>query len=190
MNAQVVNIASTARDVGVARPTVARYFQTMVDTLVAVWLPAWRPRIKVKEVGHPKFYLFDCGVVRASRNALRDSIAAPERGTQLETLLLGEMRAYQSSADIGGQFFYYRTPAGSEIDFVWQRGKTVIGVEVKASTKWRSEYGATLREMVNSGVLKSGYVVYGGDNAVRDGSIIGLPINQFLKRLHDGAILG
>ena len=32
----------------------------LTDTLLGTW--RWRPRAKVKEVAHPKFYLFDCGV--------------------------------------------------------------------------------------------------------------------------------
>ena len=60
-NAQVTNVASRARDAAVARPTVQGYFEVLTDTLLGAWLPAWRPRAKVKEAQHPKFYLFDCG---------------------------------------------------------------------------------------------------------------------------------
>ena len=64
MNGQIVNVSGIARDAAVARPTVQGYFDTLIDTLIGFWLPAWQPRAKVKEVAHPKFYLFDCGVVR------------------------------------------------------------------------------------------------------------------------------
>ena len=50
MNAQVTNVAGIARDAAVARPTVQGYFDILVDTLIGTWLPAWRPRAKVKEV--------------------------------------------------------------------------------------------------------------------------------------------
>ena len=55
VNAQVVNVAGVARDAGVARPTVQGFFGILVDTLIGVWLSAWRPRAKVKELAHPKF---------------------------------------------------------------------------------------------------------------------------------------
>jgi hypothetical protein len=41
-------------------------FEVLVDTLVGEWLPAWRPRAKVKEVALPKFYWFDPGVLHAA----------------------------------------------------------------------------------------------------------------------------
>src|SRR5262249_18495363 len=65
MNAQIVNVAGIARDAAVARPTVQGYFETLLDTLIGVWLPAWQRHAKVKEVAKPKFYLFDPGVARA-----------------------------------------------------------------------------------------------------------------------------
>ena len=88
MNGQVTSVAGIARDAGVARPTVQRYFEILVDTLVGTWLPAWRPRAKVKEVAHPKFYFFDPGVVRALAGRLREPVGAEERGHLLETYVL------------------------------------------------------------------------------------------------------
>src|SRR3990167_145614 len=64
-NGQVTNTSGLARDAEVARPTVQGYFEVLVDTMLGSWLPAWRPRARVKEIGHPKFYFFDTGVVRA-----------------------------------------------------------------------------------------------------------------------------
>jgi uncharacterized protein len=58
MNGEIVNVTGLARDVGVARTTVQGYFETLIDTLVAVWLPAWQPKAKVRERGKPKFYFF------------------------------------------------------------------------------------------------------------------------------------
>lgn len=81
---QVTSVAGIARDAGVARPTVQGYFEILVDTLVGTWLPAWRPRAKMKEVAHPKFYFFDPGVVRALAGRLREPVGAEERGHLLE----------------------------------------------------------------------------------------------------------
>jgi len=44
---------------------VQGYFEILLNTLFASLLPASRPRAKVKEIQHPKFYFFDPGVVRA-----------------------------------------------------------------------------------------------------------------------------
>ena len=80
MNCQITNLSNLSRDAAVPRATVSTYFEVLVDTLLGYWLPAWLPRAKVKETAHPKFYFFDCGVIRAIQKKLHDKISNEERG--------------------------------------------------------------------------------------------------------------
>ncbi len=188
-NAQVTGVASLARDAAVARPTVQGYFDVLVDTLIGAWLPAWRPRAKVKEVRHPKFYLFDTGVVRALSGRLREPLEAAERGALLETLVFHELRAQIAYSGCGGELSYYRTTSGSEVDFVWTRGRHAVGIEVKASARWRPEYGRPLADLHRAGVASGCYGVYLGDRPLRDGPIRVLPLHAFLRELARGRVL-
>jgi predicted AAA+ superfamily ATPase len=190
VNAQVVNVAGIARDAAVARPTVQGYFEILVDTLVGLWLPAWRPRERVKEIGHPKFYFFDTGVVRALGRRLHEPVGDQERGHLLETYVLHELRAWIERSGCGGDLSYWRTPSGSEIDFVWKRGKRAVGIEVKASTRWRHEDSRALRELLDARRLLRGFGVYRGDRPLRDGPISVLPAETFLDRLLQGEVIG
>jgi predicted AAA+ superfamily ATPase len=189
MNGQIANVSGLARDCAVARPTVQGYFAALIDTLIGFWLPAWRKRAKVKEVASPKFYLFDPGVVRALAGRLREPLDATERGFLLETWILHELRTAMATQDTGGQLHYWRTPSGSEVDFVWTRAAHAIGVEVKAATTWRNEYGASLKSLMAQGSLQAAYGVYTGDVELKDGPIQVLPIRRFLKELASGSIL-
>jgi len=188
-NAQVTSVASRARDAAVARPTVQGYFDVLADTLIGAWLAAWRPRAKVKEVRHPKFYLFDCGVVRALARRLREPLEGAERGVLLETLVFHELRAQIAYSGCGGELSYYRTPAGTEVDFVWTRGRSAVGVEVKASERWRPEFGRALADLHRAGVLSACFGVYLGDRALRDGPVRVLPVHEFLRQLAGGRVL-
>jgi predicted AAA+ superfamily ATPase len=190
MNGQVANVAGLARDAAVARPTVQGYFTVLVDTLIGTWLPAWRKRAKVKEVASPKFYLFDPGVVRALGGRLREPLDAAERGFLLETWILHELRAAMASQDTGGQLRYWRTPSGSEVDFVWTRGAHAMGVEVKAATTWRTEYGASLKALIVQGTLQAGYGTYLGTTELKDGPLRIFPLRRFLKELASGQVIG
>lgn len=188
MNGQIVNIAGIARDAAVARPTVQGYFATLTDTLVGFWLPAWRKRAKVKEVASPKFYLFDPGVARALAGRLREPLDGAERGFLLETWVLHELRAAMAYQNTGGQLCYWRTPSGSEVDFVWTRGSRAVGVEVKASTTWKSEYGAVMKGLIADGMLTRGIGVYNGSAELKDGSLHIMPIQRFFRELTAGFI--
>ena len=189
MNGQVVNTASIARDAGVARQTVQRYFQVLVDTLIGVWVPGWRPRLKVREQQSPKFYFFDTGIVRALLQRTREPIDGTERGPLLETYVLHELRAYIDYHQRSGEISYYRTPAGVEVDFIWSRGTKAVGVEVKHTSTWRREDSAALKELLSNGAIQAGFGVYRGEQELRDGPLRVLPVEQFLKELAAGSIL-
>ncbi len=188
MNGQTVNTSNIARDAGVARPTVQRYFDTLVDTLIGTWLPAWKPRAKVKEVSHPKFYFFDTGVVRATQNRLREPLESAERGFLLETVVLQELRSRINLANCGGELFYWGTPSRSEIDFIWTRGEKAVGIEVKAVSRWKTEYGSALNQWASEGRLQKCFGVYLGDIRLKDHAIHVLPLKEFMRDLTQGAI--
>jgi predicted AAA+ superfamily ATPase len=188
-NGQVTNVTSLARDSAVARPTVQGYFEVLIDTLIGAWLPAWRPRAKVKEAQHPKFYLFDCGVIRGLSHRLREPLEGAERGHLLETLVFHELRAHMAYANCGGDLAYYRTPSGTEVDFIWSRGKHNVGIEVKASRQWRPEHGRALRVLRDAKILTACYAIYLDDSPQQDGPIRVLPLYAFLDELSAGRIL-
>jgi len=188
-NAQVTNVSAIARDAAVARPTVQGYFEILVDTLVGVWLPAWRPRAKIKEVAHPKFYFFDPGAVRALAGRAREPLGREERGLLLETYVLHELRAWLNRAGAGGQLAYWRTPSGSEVDFVWSRGATRVAVEVKANSRWRREDATALRHLLAEKVVGRAYGVYPGRERLRDGGVLVLPLEEFVAELAAGALI-
>jgi len=188
-NAQVTNVAAIARDAAVARPTVQGYFEILVDTLVGTWLPAWRPRAKIKELRHPKFYFFDPGAVRALSGRLLDTLGEAERGPLLETYLLHELRAWIQRSGCGGELAYWRTPSGSEIDFVWTRGAKTVGIEVKGTRRWRREDGAALSSLHAEKTIRNAFGVYLGREVLRPGPVLVLPLRHFLERLYAGDVL-
>ena len=79
-NGQVTNVAAIARDAAVGRSTVQNYFAILEDTLVGHWVHPWRLKRATKQVAHPKFYLFDCGVARALSGRLPYPPAPEEEG--------------------------------------------------------------------------------------------------------------
>jgi len=188
-NAQVTNVSAIARDAAVARPTVQGYFEILVDTLVGVWLPAWRPRAKIKELAHPKFYFFDPGAVRALAGRTCEPLGLEERGALLETYVLHEMRAWVNRSGCGGQLTYWRTPSGSEVDFVWSRGTTAVGIEVKGATRWRRGDTVPLQQLLAAKTVRHAFGVYLGREQLRQEGVLVLPLKDFLVRLNAGDVL-
>ncbi len=190
MHGQVVNQAAISRDAAVARTTVQRYFETLVDTLVGYLVPAWQPKAKVREYGKPKFYFFDPGVVRAISDVVDEPLADAETGALLEGLILHELRAAIAYKGLGGEISYWSTPGSKEIDFVWVKGARRVAIEVKNSRQWRAEYAKTINEFLDAGTITRGFVVYRGKERYRSGKVDGLPVEDFLSLIYTDSFYG
>jgi len=190
INGEIVNVSGIARDVGVARTTAERYFDILVDTLIAFRLPGWQPRLKVRERKAPKYYLFDSGVVRALNGRIRDPLTDLESGKLLETFILHELRSAIAYRNCGGELSYWQSSGGAEVDFVWTRGDKTIAIEVKNSKRWRRNYGRALKDFLATKHVTQCFGVYRGNERLQDGGILVLPCKDFLEKLHAGEILG
>ena len=197
INGQVVNAQNIARDAAVARSTVDTYFSILTDTLVGHFLPAWRPGLKVREATQPKFFWFDPGVARASAGLLRDSTDRLWQGTALETIIYHELRVYNEVSRKQRPLYYYRTPAGSEVDFIIETSRRsakslprVIAVEVKRAERWDSTWEKPMRTLADSAGVKVErmFGVYCGSRNYQFDNITVLPVGDFIKALFSGEI--
>ncbi|MEX0962505.1 MAG: AAA family ATPase [Pseudohongiellaceae bacterium] len=186
VNGQMLNISNIAREVGVARSTVQGYFSILEDTLLGWYLPAFRNRAKVKEVAHPKFYLFDCGVQRALAGLHRDKPSAAEQGTLFESYIVNEFRALNAWQGHGAQFFYWRTPSGNEVDLIWKRGKQASGFEIKSGTRWKAEFNKGLQVLLEAGDISKAYGIYCGERRLKVGDVTVLPCREAIRMASDG----
>lgn len=190
VNGQVVNVSGIARDAAVARPTVQDYFQILVDTLLAVWLPAWKLKKGVKQVHHPKLYLFDCGVARHLAGMGHLPVHPEERGFLFETLILHELRAHLHYSGADAPVFFWRTHDGTEVDFVVETARGLVAIEVKSAERWDARFGAGIARLrAEHGPLRAAFGVYCGARAVKQDDLRVLPWKTFLKELAQGGIV-
>ncbi len=191
LSGQILNMSNVAREVGVARSTVQGYFSILEDTLIGWHLPAYRRKAKVKEVAHVKFYLFDCGVQRALAGMHRDRPSPMEIGTLFETFILNELRALNAWRSHGAQLYFWRTPSGTEVDLIWQRGHKAAGIEIKSSGVWREQYNKGLNTLLDAGEIQQAFGIYTGERAQRFGRVRVLPYKKAVRMaLKDGFIDG
>ncbi|MCM2279290.1 MAG: DUF4143 domain-containing protein [Oligoflexia bacterium] len=188
MNGQILNFSSIARDSGASRTTLLGYYGVLEDTLAGNPIRAWQPRIRIKEVGHPKFYFFDPGVVRALSGRLRQELEDFEKGFLLETYVLHELRAWNEFLDLDAKISYWKTPSKVEVDFIVEAGGAKIGIEVKSSSTWKREFGKPLNQLLEEKSLTRAYGVFLGVRPQLDGGVEVLPLKAFLAKLAKGAL--
>lgn len=192
MNGQVVNVTGIARDAGIARQTATDFFQILVDTLLASWLPAWKLKRAAKQVAHPKLFLFDTGVTRHLAGSGHLHVHPEERGPLLETFLLHELRARLHYGALECPVAYWKTHDGAEVDFVVQAADGLVAIEVKSGSRWDRRFGAgiaALRANMPKGKVRA-FGVYTGPRALLVDDIRVLPWQTFLGDLWSGKVVG
>lgn len=191
MNAQTVNVAGIARDAGIARQTATDFFQILVDTLLATWLPAWKLKRAVKQVAHPKLYLFDTGVVRQLAGTGHLAVHPEERGALMETYALHELRAYLHYTERDYPIAYWKTHGGPEVDFVIDAPDGLVAIEVKAGERWDHRSGDGIRSL--RARLPKGRVralgVYAGRREMTMDEVRVLPWRDFVGQLWSGRLI-
>lgn len=185
IHGQSINIAGLARDAGVARTTVEGYIQILEDTLLARRLPAYTPRLRVRERKHPKLYWVDPGVARAAKGA-HGPLVPEERGALLEGFLHTLLITYMAERDLAQEIAYW-SPAGSresEVDFLLSRDSEHCALEVKAAAHVQSRHLAGLRAIAPLPGIRRRVLVHQGQRPGRTEDGIDLwPIATLLEAL-------
>lgn len=183
VNAETLSLSAIARDVGVARSTVQGYFEILRDTLLGFTLPAWHPNVRVKEVSHPKFYWFDTGIVRVLQGRVGTPMHDSEFGKIFETFLLNQLRALNAYTKQRGEFYYWRTASGVEVDCILELPGQKIGIEIKASDRWRRDFADGLQMLLAEKRIDKAYVAYTGTAKERRGDVMLIPWHELLTEI-------
>jgi predicted AAA+ superfamily ATPase len=128
-HAQVWNGAELAMALGEVYPTVKRHVDLLTGALVVRQLQPWLPNLEKRLVRSPKVFLRDSGVLHAllGLRTFRELEGHPSLGASWEGLVLDEILARVSEREV----YFWSTHAGAELDFVWKRGKRLVGFEAK-----------------------------------------------------------
>jgi len=180
----VLNITNVARECSVHRKVVESYFSILKDTLLSYELKPFTKKRKRKLIQSVKFYFFDVGVFQAlcSKGPL-DSMSERE-GVALETLVLQEIIAQNNYRNLEYEIFYWRTQNHKyEVDFVLYGERGLKAIEVKLSSKIKSQDCQGLLEFMKDYPKAKSFLLYTGkeDYFLKDIRII--PVEKFLKRM-------
>lgn len=129
-NGQITEFQNISRECAVPASTVKEYYSILEDTLIGGFLWPWDRSERKK--ARPKFYFFDCGVIRAIQNRLHDPPTPLETGILFENWLLGELTAVRDYLGKEHEFVFWRE-GPHEIDILISSGKgPVLAIECKS----------------------------------------------------------
>ncbi len=171
---QMLNMTSLGRDLGVTVNTIKAWLSILEATYQVTVLRPYHTNIGKRLVKTPKVFFFDVGTL-CHLVGLKDpahAAAGPMGGTIFETAVLSEVVRTLTHRGIQPQVYFWRTVAGSEIDFIVDTDHGLIPIEVKLSATPRPAMASTIRIFQRDlrKTVLPGYVVHPGD--------IRLPLGQ------------
>src|SRR3989338_9147547 len=183
--AQLLNISAVARECAIHQKVAESFFSILEDLLIAARVPVFTKKAKRRMVMHSKLFFFDAGIYRALRP--RGPLDTPEDidGAALETLIFQEVRAINHYYQFGYEIFFWRTANGQEVDLVLYGPRGIIGIEIKRSARITDEMFKGLNVFMKDYPMSRAYLLTGGDRDGWEGNIRVLPVEKFLRQLHE-----
>lgn len=134
-NAQMIEFQNIGRESSVPMSTVKEFYQILEDTLIGRFV--WPFDRSERKKARPRFYFFDCGVVRALQNRLSDPPTPQERGFLFETWFVNELVRLNDYHEKDFRLSLWRK-GDWEIDLLIEKGsRPLMGIEIKTGRNVR-----------------------------------------------------
>lgn len=190
--AQVLNMSSAGRAVGLAASTASDYVKLFEATFLVRLLPAWGRTLRSATGSRPKLHMVDSGLAARllrlppDKLSALDPAALQQFGHLLETFAVGEVLKQASWMEHRPHVGHWRTRDGAEVDLVVEDGRdgSVVGIEVKSGSRIHPKDRRGLRILRDAlgDRFTAGVVLYTGPHSIRykgaDAGIIALPIDR------------
>ena len=164
---QLLSLTDIARDLGVAVNTIKAWISVLEATYQIVVVRPYFAHVGKRLVKTPKVYFADVGTL-CHLAGLRDpehAASGPMGGAIMETAVLSEIVRTVTHRGEAPRVCFWRTRAGTEVDFVVETAAGVVPLEVKLSATPRPAMASAIRglqrDMESAGL--PGYVVHPGD---------------------------
>lgn len=131
VNGQTVNFSLLGNSLGVSNVTIRNYIDLLAGTFMVEVIPPYTSNRGKRMVKSPRVYISDSGVTSALLNlkGFNDLAGHPAFGAIWEQVVLSNLKGHFP----GAEFFFYRTSAGAELDFVMHNRNRTYAIECKSS---------------------------------------------------------
>lgn len=182
--ASVINLSNIARECEVNRKTVEGYLDVLEDLLLAFRIPVFSKRAKRALASNQKFFFFDVGVFRSNRPSGPFDRVSEIEGVALEGIVAQHLRAWCDYRKGNHQLYFWHTRSKVEVDFIVYGEEGLIAIEVKNTDKVKPEDSRGLRIFAEDYPESKKIVLYRGKERVKQGSILWIPCEDFLRELN------
>jgi predicted AAA+ superfamily ATPase len=181
-----LNIASLARDTGIAHTTLTRYIDLLRSIFLIRFVPAWSVDAGAKFTKTPKAYLVDTGLLCHLERLDEKGLTDRDRlGPVLENFVAAELAKLADQSEARPFLTHLRTVKQKEVDFVLDaQSRGVVGIQVRPTRTVHPNDLEGLRflsEVVGDRFVR-GILLYAGEEAKPVGKDLwALPIDALWR---------
>jgi uncharacterized protein len=171
----LLNQSELGRDVQLPAMTVHRYLNLLETSYQIVRLQPYAVNRTKRLIKAPKLYWNDPGLALHLAHAGEDGDPS---GAHFENLVLCDLLAWRDTHSPRAAVTYWRTASGHEVDFVLERQRRLVGIEVKATRQPSLREIQGLRTFLAEHPRQAlgGVVLHGGEDSYwMDERIIAIP---------------
>jgi uncharacterized protein len=185
---EILNLENIARECGIAATTVKGYYEILIDTLLAQFLPAFTNRPKRRTIQAPKFYFRNVGVTNTLLRRKQIEFGTELFGKAFENWCFHEISAHSAYSEDPYPISYWRLTSGAEVDFVL--GNATCAIEIKGTDRVRDQHlGGLLAFREEYPEVKELIVVCLESKPRRlANGILVCPLEMFLERLWSNSL--
>lgn len=182
-NAQLLNLTEISRDLGLAVNSIKAWLSVLEASYQITILRPYFANVGKRLAKTPKVYFSDVGTL-CFLTGLREpehAFAGPMGGAILETAVLAELMRTITHRGTNPLVYFWRTTAGTEVDFIVDSDKHLVPIEVKLSATPRRAMVSSIKKFQRDLPIRTsnGYLVHPGEARLSLGDeITALPYSQ------------
>jgi len=182
----LVNKSDLANDSSLSEATVNNYLSMLEMIYQVSLLNAYSSNISKRFIKASKLFMTDSGVLSHLLNITntQELLACSKKGDIVETFVYNELLKHISYSLTLPKIYHYRTNDKKEIDFIIEKGDTILAIEIKSSQSIKNDaFKHIIDFQKKEQKIVIGIVFYMGDNILSFGDDeykrYALPMNLF-----------
>lgn len=185
--AQLFNAADLASPFSISRPTIREYLSLLEQIFLIEQLQPWHSNRLSRLIKTPKVHFSDTGLACSLLGISSAALWLDKKllSQLLETFIYQELRKHADWLDDSLNFFHFRNKDKVEVDIIIERGRQLVGIEIKAAaTVTKNDFkGLNKLKLSCPEQFTSGIVFYDGDSIVPFGEKLhAVPISLLLPQ--------
>ena len=167
----LLNLSQTGADCGISHNTAREWLSILEASYIVFRITPYFNNLGKRLVKTPKLYFYDSGLaawligIRSSDQLLTHS----SRGALFESYIASELVKNSFNRGDTPSIYFWRDRSGNEVDFLIDKGITVIPIEVKSGKTVASDWFTGLKNWKTfaGDRAETGMLVYGGDDTYK-----------------------